>query len=588
MPAGIGCSRLRVNGGEMPDDLILRLAALPPAKRALLEAELSSESLDGPALVARGLAAAGVTHLYGVPGEPVYDVFAACAAGGLRLIGARSQQGAVVMAASHNYFAGRQAAAVLVSSGAAACNAVGGALHAQDNCWPLVILAGATPRGTGGQGEFMHVDTPRVFEPVTKWAVSVESTERLVPALAEAFDRAMEGRPGPVLVELPADVLSGRAPAPAGLPTRATFTREVPATQLDEAARRLLAAQRPLVVIGKGLRWANAFEELAELVERLSLPFVTSPIARGYIADDHPLCCNLLRWEVQRKADLVLLLGARLDWGFRFGTQIAPEASVIQVDIHAPQLGRNRAAQLPIHGDVGAFLRGLLDRLPRGGEYPWDTERFRWEDALQERRAQVQRERIKEASRAAPSGRLSPEAFAHRLAELLPRDAVCILDANLVMAACERHIPAYAPLTRLTPGTSGCMGTGIPAGLAAKLQFPEKPVVAVCGDFAFGLSAMEMETAMRHGIALVVVVANNDGNAGSLRQRVGYPPGYAERVTTFQPGIRYERMVEIFGGYAEHVADEASLGPALLRALASGRPACINVAVDPEAPFPRK
>jgi 2-hydroxyacyl-CoA lyase 1 len=393
----------------------------------------------------------------------------------------------------------------------------------------------------------------------------------------------MDARPGPVLVELPADVLSGRAPLTSSPADRAAASLEIDAKRLDEAAERLLAARRPLLVIGKGLRWANAFEELAELVERLSLPFVTSPIACGYIPDDHPLCCNLLKWDVQRQADLVLLLGARLDWSFRFGTQIAPEAHLIQIDIHAPQLGRNRAAQLAIHGDAGSFVRGLLARALRLAD---PAERSRWLQALQERRAQVQRERIQEAAR--PSARLSPEAFAHRLAQALPREAICILDANLVMAACERHLPAYAPLSRLAPGTSGCLGTGIPAGLAAKMQFPSRPVVVVCGDFAFGLSAMEMETAMRHGIPLVVVVANNDGNAGSLRQRVGYPPGYGERVTMFQPGIRYERIVEALGCHAGHVADEASLGPALSRALASGKPACLNVAVDPDAAFPRR
>jgi 2-hydroxyacyl-CoA lyase 1 len=161
----------------MPDDLIRRLAVLPAAKRALLEAEVSRTTLDGPALVARALAAAGVTHVYGVPGEPVYDVFAACAASGLRLIGARSQQGAVAMAASHNYFAGRQAAAVLVSSGAAACNAVAAALHARDNCWPLVILAGAAARGASKRGDFMYVDTARVFEPV-RFGVRGETAAR--------------------------------------------------------------------------------------------------------------------------------------------------------------------------------------------------------------------------------------------------------------------------------------------------------------------------------------------------------------------------------------------------------------------------
>ena len=154
------------------------------------------------------------------------------------------------------------------------------------------------------------------------------------------------------------------------------------------------------------------------------------------------------------------------------------------------------------------------------------------------------------------------------------------------MAACERMIPVQVPVSRLTPGTSGCMGIGIPYAIAAKLAHPERPVVAICGDFAFGLSVMELETAVRHNVPVVIVIANNDGNGGSLRQRMHMPNACAERIMMSQSALRYDRIGEVFGGFAAHVEHARDIGPALVRAIASNRPACINVAVDPDADFP--
>jgi thiamine pyrophosphate-dependent acetolactate synthase large subunit-like protein len=195
-----------------------------------------------------------------------------------------------------------------------------------------------------------------------------------------------------------------------------------------------------------------------------------------------------------------------------------------------------------------------------------------------------------EARRAAEAGceaaRISPWRLARELRDALPKDAITVFDGNLVMAACQRMIPAYFPVSRLTPGSSGGLGVGIPYAMAAKIEHPERPVVAICGDFAFGLAAMELETAVRHKVPIVVVVANNDGNGSSLRLRMHLADGGAESGMMFQPGLRYERIMATFGGRAEHVDRPGDIGPALARALAGGRPACINVAVDPDAPFP--
>ena len=568
-----------------PHGLETRVARLSPAKRALLDRQLGHGAPTGHEWIARALAAENVSTVYGVPGTPVYRTFAACVKRGLRAIGAHHQHAATLMATAHNYVAGTQAAVALVSSGGATSNALTGVIIARDNGWPLVLLAGAVPREPRDYGYFTELDAETLYRPVTKWAATVQSTSDIERAIRDAFSIAARGRPGPVVLSLPADVLEASAFGVTPYRASPAAPQAIDERVLDDAARRMLAARRPLLILGKGTRWGDAFRDVRRLVDALELPFVTSPIARGYVPDEHPQCFNTIRWTAQRDADVVLLLGARLDWTFRHGTQIAPDASLIQVDLHAAELGRNRAAALPICGDVGAFTRGLVARVSSAGatRSPRDEA---WLDMLHTSRAR-EAERLEHDH---PDGgeRIAPTRFAQALAEALPADAITVLDGNLVLAACERHIRVQHPVHRLTPGSNGCMGSGIPFAIGTALARPSQPVVAVCGDFAFGLSAIEMETAVRHRVPIVVVVANNDGNAGAGHEREMFPQGHGERVSMFGDGLRYSELMRTFGGHAEHVDRLEDVEPALRRALAANAPACINVALDPQAPFPRR
>jgi 2-hydroxyacyl-CoA lyase 1 len=572
--------------GAAGETLDVRLARLGPERRALLEARLRSAPSSGHRLVATALKDLGVTHVYGVPGQPVYDTFAACIDAGLRTIGTRHQQPAALMAVAHNYLAGRQTAVTIVSAGVPATNALGAVVTARDNAWPLIVLAGTAPLEAEGAGYFMALDAVELYRSVTKRAIKVVKACDIAESIAQAFETSMHGRPGPVLVQLPEDVLTGLArngSAAASSPSRLAIPADFAATQ--QAAGLLLGARRPLLIIGKGVRWAAPYPDLRQLVDRLAIPFITSPIGCGAIPDGHPLCMNAVPWIAQAGADLVMVLGARLDWTFRYGTQLSDDAKVIQVDLHAPEFGRGRAIALGIRADVGSFLRVLLTESDVGRQYGTPTTRDpAWLPGLSESAARA-RARW-EAPLAGDGFPISPLRLAREIRDALPRDAITIFDGNLVMAACQRVIPAHAPASRLTPGTSGGLGVGIPYALAAKLEHPGRPVVAICGDFAFGISAIELETAVRHQIAIVVIVANNDGNAGSLRHRMHRSSGGGEPVTMFRPGLRYDRIGEIFGSHAEHVDRAGDIGPALKRAIACGRPACINVAVDPDAVYP--
>jgi len=565
-------------------DLVRRVAALSPEKQALLALHLDRSVSTGHELVARSLRARDVTTVYGVPGVPVYGTFGACARAGMRTIGARHQQGATLMAAAHNYVAGSAKAVTVVSSGAAASNAVSGVTVARDNGWPLVLLAGAVPRNPPGFGYFTDLDLVPLFHPITKAAVTVNSVGDIPATLNHALSESMRGRPGPVFVQLPADVLEASGilrdcidPSDAAL--------AIDGTSLDEAVRMLTDAARPLLILGKGARWKDAYDDVRRLVDLVDLPFVTSPMARGYLPDDHRHCFNEIRWAAQREADAVLLLGARLDWTFRHGTQIASHAGLIHVDVNREELGRNRPAQLPIHGDIGRFAQGVLERFAAHGRRRVRARRdMAWVASLEARRWSAELARHQRSIGDGSS--IAPEELGRVLAGVLPRNAITVLDGNLVLRACERHMLVRDPVCRMTPGTPGCLGVGIPYAIGAKLAHPERPVVAVCGDFAFGLTGFEMETAVRHRVPIVVIIANNDGNAGVMGERQMFPDGHAERVSMFMPQLRYSDMMSMFGGHAEHVDRGDALAPAVSRALTAGKPACINVRIDPYAAFP--
>jgi 2-hydroxyacyl-CoA lyase 1 len=573
--------------GSHPGELDRRLAALSPAQRALLERRLRRVPLTGHRHVGSALARLGVTHVYGVPGQPVYDTFAACADAGLRLIGTRHQQPAALMAAAHNYMAGSVRAATVLSAGVAAANAVAAAVVARDNCWPLLMVAGSAARTTAGTGYFMSLDVAGLFGSVTKAAVCVADTGGIQAALDEAVRVAMDGRPGPVLVEVPGDVLTGLAPegllpGPAG---RTGASAPLPASTLDRVNAHLAGARRPLLVVGSGVRWAGCTAELQALVDGLAVPFVASPNARGMLPDDHRLCVNVVSGWAQSNADVVLVLGARLNWVFRHGEQFAPDATVIQVDVDDAETTRNNRVTIGVTADAGAFLRALLQMFDETGRAQARGRRDAdWIDTVERRFAVV---RAREAKAAAGALPISPLRLAGEVRDVLPADAITIFDGNLTMKACQQMIPAQLPVSRLTPGNSGCMGVGIPFAIAAKLAWPARPVVAVCGDFAVGQSIMEFETAVRHHVPIVVVVANNDGNGGSLRQRAHFAAIAAEPVAMFQRGLRYDLVAGALGCHVEHVDRASGLGPAIARAVAAQRPACINVAVDPDAPFPR-
>ena len=538
----------------------------------------STRTMDGHTATAIALRELGISHVYGIPGIPVYETFAACVDQGLRAVTTRHQQAAGLMAAAQSYLEGRLSAAVLVSSGPAVTNLATALLVARDNGWPLLALSGLRPSKL--PGGFQELDAVPLYRPITKWAERLSDASEIGPALRRARAVAMEGRPGPVYLELTHEVLlQRRDPLMGAVAQPATPSAPPDGSAVRRAAEILMTARRPAVLVGEATRWSEPDAELTRLIDRLDAPFAPSPMGRGYLPDDHPRCCDKVRTAMLASADAVLLVGAKLDWVFRFGAEIARDARVVQIALDQSEVDTSPAPEVALAGDIRAGLERLLEQI--------EPERLvmdrGWREDLERMRREAE-DRWETAARR--PGAISLLGLMAEVRHALPRDAVTVLDGNGTLAAGQLLLPSFLPASRLTPGHDGCMGVGLPFGIAAKLCHPGRPVVVVSGDFAFGLNAMEMETAVRLRVPVVAVVANNDGNGGALLQRAFYPQS-PDAITMFGRDIHYDRMMTAFGGYGEYVDRAEEIGPALRRALASGLPACINVRVDPEAPYPR-
>ena len=559
--------------------------ALSSRKRAMLQKKLTKKDMvNGHHLIAKSLKRLGVTHIYGLSGTPIGETLSECAKVGIRSIGVRHQQAGVMMATAQNYIAGCLTAVTAVSAGPGITNTVTGILVAKDNCWPLVVLGGRRSLRMQGMGSFQDLDAIPIFQSITKWSVLIEKTESLGEVLDRAFFIATSGRPGPVYLDIPEEVLTGTASGSNSTFAERYRSPSIDGNAIERAAQILLEAQRPGIILGKGVRWSEPYEELRQLVDIFGIPFITSPMGQGYLPDDHPLCHNVSRGLFQSKADVILSVGVRLNWTFRFGTELARDVKLIQIDIDDQEIGVNVTPTVGITGDVKEVLRRIILCMnAKVSGHPKAGRLAPWTSMLSEKRKnKLDVLRSKMVDNALP---MSPHRMMREIRDFLPRDAICVLDGNISMAAAQEVLPSYLPASRLTAGSNGCMGVGIPFGIGAKLRHPDRMVVIICGDAALGFNVMEMETAVRHRIPIIVVVVNNDGISGATVQKKLYPPDH-ERVTMFQPGIRYDQIMARLGGHPEFVGSPNELAPALERAAASGSAACINVRVDPNATYP--
>jgi len=537
-------------------------------------------TISGATLIARSLKQQGVDHMFGIVGFPVVPIAMAAQREGITFIGMRNEQAASYAAQAAGYLLGRPQACLVVS-GPGVIHALAGLANAQQNCWPMLLLGGASATEQNGMGAFQEERQVLATTPFTKYSHVVERVERIPFYVEQALRTAWYGRPGPSYLDLPDDVITGRVEE-ADVQMAATIAPP-PRSQADEAAVAaalavLREAERPLVIVGKGMAWARAEAEVRAFIESTQLPFLSSPMGKGVLPDGHPLSVGAARSHALREADVVLLLGARLNWIMHFGRppRFRPDVRIIQLDLAAEQVSHNVPAEVALVGDGQAVMAQLNAALAADPwRYPEDTP---WRREIAEKIEQNRRS--VEAMAADDRVPMNYYRAFRDIREAIPRDAIIVSEGANTMDIGRTQLDNRDPRTRLDAGTYGTMGVGFGFAIAAAVVQQERPVVSVVGDSAFGFSGMELETICRYRLPITTIVLNNGGIGGGVED---WPADRPLPPSALSRTARYERVVEAFGGQGYYVEDPAELRPALDKAISSGQPSVVHVLIAPDA-----
>ena len=536
--------------------------------------------MNGARLLVRGLKQEGIDQIFSLSGDHINPIYDACLDFQVRIIDTRHESAAALMAEAWARTTGKPGV-FAVTGGPGHTNAVTGLASAFLQGCPVLAISGAPESFLKDRGAFQDLDQLSLVRPITKWAAVVTDARQIPEYLATAFREALSGRPGPVHLTIPIDILS-RDTVPAPLPPAEGGVPQAslqPEPDLVGKAMTLLReAERPILIAGSGAWWAQASSELQRFVELTRIPLFTIGLSRGLVSDDHPLCFGyadpLLNGTAREfvDADVICILGKRMDYRLAFGGArlFNPKARIIQVDIHPAEVGRNREVEVGIVADARSFLAACLARV----EEPWPERSWlhHLSGVLQSWRTSL---RPGEESGESP---IHPLRLCRELREVLPPEATVAIDAGDFMQWARMALPARQPGRWLRLGPLGTLGAAIPFGIAAKLARPREPVVVVTGDGGFAYHGFELHTALRHDLPIVVVIGN-DGAMGMEKQiqTALYGP---DRVIGCELGrVRYERVVDALGGHGECVEQPDEIRPALLRAFAAGRPACVNVMI---------
>jgi thiamine pyrophosphate-dependent acetolactate synthase large subunit-like protein len=534
---------------------------------------------NGGQLAARQLKAAGIDAVFGVVAGPMIEVLSGAVEEGLTVVNCRHEVSAGLMASAWGWVK-RKPGVCVVGSGPALSNAVTPMHVATESAMPLVVLGGSTYGPTRGLGGFQEADQRARARPACKWTLEVDSTERIPELVHLALGKSVSGRPGAVYLDFPGHWVGNRVAADRAR-VRERAPEIVPAhpdpNAIDRVADLLASAERPLLLVGKGAAWAGAGEALGRLADR-GIPYVTSPMARGTIPDDHRCFVNGARSAALKSADVIVMVGGRFNWIFGFGGpgRFADGVALVQIDVEPTEFYSGADLTLGITADA-AVSAAALDTALEGRTLR--SASGTWLAGLSEARdANEAKLRASMESDATP---IDPHRLVAEVRDALPRNAQLSIDGETIMGIARQIVPAYGERSLFNAGTTGCMGTGVPYAIGAKLARPEAPTVAILGDYAFGAAALEVETAARVGAPVVFVVANNEGIAGHSIQDGMFPPN-APRIASLL-SAHYEKLGELVDGHVENVSAPSEIRPALDRALAADRVAVVHVRIDPKA-----
>ena len=548
----------------------------------------SREQTDGFHLVINALKLNGIDTIFGVPGIPITDLTRMAQAEGLRVISFRHEQHAGNAAAAAGFLTQKPGICLTVSA-PGFLNGLTALANATTNCFPMILISGSSEREIVDlqQGDYEELDQLAIAKPLCKAAFRVLHAEDIGVGIARAIRSALSGRPGGVYLDLPAKLFAQTMDAEAGKKSLIQVVdpapRQLPAPDSVQRALELLkGAKRPLIVLGKGAAYAQADADIRALVEKTGIPYLPMSMAKGLLPDNHEQSASAARSYVLAEADVVMLVGARLNWllshgkGKTWGGPNTNTRQFIQIDIAPTEIDSNVAIAAPLIGDISSCVAALLSGIGSS----WAKPPADWTGAIGERKD-------KNLTKMAATLALNPSPMNFQSALGVIRDmvkarpdAIVVNEGANTLDFARSIVDMYEPRKRLDVGTWGIMGIGMGYAVAAAVV-TGKPVIAIEGDSAFGFSGMEVETICRYNLPICVIVFNNNG----IYRGIDVNPTGGKDVapTVFVKGARYDKMMEAFGGVGVHATTPAELEKALKEAVASGRPTLINAIIDETA-----
>jgi len=557
----------------------------------MLNAATKSEATDAPQeltdgfhLVIDALKLNGLNTVYGVPGIPITDLGRMMQAEGIRVLSFRHEQNAGYAAAIAGFLTKKPGICLTVSA-PGFLNGLTALAHATTNCFPMILVSGSSEREIVDlqQGDYEEMDQLAVAKPLCKAAFRVLHAADIGIAFARAIRAAVSGRPGGVYLDLPAKLFGQVMNADAGRKSLVKVIDPAPAqipapSAVKRALDVLRNAKRPLIILGKGAAYAQADDAIRSFVEKSGAPFLPMSMAKGLLPDLHPQCAGAARSTVLKDADVVMLIGARLNWLLSHGkgkTWGEAPKKFIQVDIEPREMDSNVEIAAPLVGDIGSCIAALSDAM--GGN--WPAPPADWLNS-------VKTKRDDNVAKMAPRlmNNNSPMDYHGALGVLRTiikerPDAILVNEGANTLDLARGVIDMHQPRKRLDVGTWGVMGIGMGTAIAAAVE-TNKPVLCVEGDSAFGFSGMEVETICRYDLPICIVIFNNNGiYRGTDVNSAGSDPA----TTVFVKGSRYDKMMEAFGGVGVNATSPDELKRAVNAAMDSGKPTLINAVIDPAA-----
>jgi len=538
--------------------------------------------INGGQLAARALQAAGVDCVFTLCGGHVMPIYIGCQELGIRVVDVRHEQAAVHAADAWARCNPGKIGVAVVTAGPGVTDGVTGIANAWRANSPILVFGGQGPFENLRRGSLQEMDHIGVVRPITKYADAVYQTPRVAEYVELAIRHAVSGVPGPAYLEIPMDVLMQTVEEDSVQVPR--IRTEAPRLSPDrdhvrEAIEILQGAERPMLMAGTSVKWSNAGPAMNRFISETHMPTFTNGMGRGSVPPDSPEFLNRSRRDALKQIDCIVLAGTLLDFRMRFGQTIPADAKIIQLDMDATLIGQNRQADVPLVGNLGCSFDLLLEEMKNGGI---QLDFSGWRDSLRE--IETAAEAKVQAQLDSDEVPIDPQRMCREVRDWLETldDPVVIGDGGDIVATAAKILPVRREGAWMDPGPLGTLGVGMPFALAAQLANPGKPVVIVYGDGAFGLNGFEYDTAVRFNLPIVGIVGNDGAWGQMMRPQKGM---YGTAENTLLNFSRYDKVVEALGGHGEFVERSEELRPALERAIASGKPALVNVIIRQDGEY---